>query len=172
MPIDIHSVSVPALLRGLRVLGDVLKKAEAHAAERSITPAALLSARLFPDMFPLSGQVRSACDTAKRAIARLTAAEPPVFDNDSLTFEDLQARIQDATTHITAHDSVAFAGAAERIIEMKMGSDAISLTGLEYLTRFSLPNFYFHLTTAYDILRHNGLSLGKRDFLGDLSSPL
>ncbi len=172
MPIDIHSVSVPALLRGLRVLGNVLKKAEAHAAERSITPAALLSARLFPDMFPLSGQVRSACDTAKRAIARLTAAEPPVFDNDGLTFEDLQARIQDATTHITAHDSAAFAGAAERIIEMKMGSDAISLTGLEYLTRFSLPNFYFHLTTAYDILRHNGLSLGKRDFLGDLSSPL
>jgi hypothetical protein len=170
MPIEIHAVTVPALLRGIGVLGDVLRKAEAHAAERSITPAALLSARLFPDMFPLSGQVRGACDTAKRAIARLTAAEPPVFDNDGLTFEDLQARIKDATAYIAAHDSGAFAGAAERIIEMKMGSAAISLTGLQYLTRFSLPNFYFHLTTAYDILRHNGVPLGKRDFLGDLSS--
>jgi hypothetical protein len=170
MPIDIHTVTVPALLRGIRVLGDVLGTAEAHAAERSITPAALLSARLFPDMFPLSGQVRSACDTAKRAIARLTAAEPPVFDNSGLTFADLQARIEDATAYIAAHDSAAFAGAAERIIEMKMGSESISLTGLEYLTRFSLPNFYFHLTTAYDILRHNGVTLGKRDFLGDLSS--
>jgi hypothetical protein len=170
MPIDIHAVTVPALLRGIRALEDVLRKAEVHAAERSITPAALLSARLFPDMFPLSGQVRSACDTAKRAVARLTAEEPPLFDNNGLTFEDLQARIQDATAYIAAHDSAACAGAAERIIEMKMGSDAISLTGLEYLTRFSLPNFYFHLTTAYDILRHNGVTLGKRDFLGDLSS--
>jgi uncharacterized protein len=170
MPIDIHAVTVPALLRGIRVLGDVLGKAEAHTKERSITPAALLSARLFPDMFPLNGQVRSACDTAKRAVARLTAAEPPVFENDGLSFEDLQARIQDATAYIARHDSAAFVGAAERIIEMKMGSAAISLTGLEYLTRFSLPNFYFHLTTAYDILRHNGVALGKRDFLGDLAS--
>jgi hypothetical protein len=82
----------------------------------------------------------------------------------------VQARIRDATSYIAAHDSAAFAGAAERIIEMKMGGETIGLTGLEYLTRFSLPNFYFHLTTAYDILRHNGVTLGKRDFLGDLSS--
>ena len=123
MPVDIHAVTAPALLRGLRVLGNVLRTAEVHAAERSITPAALLSARLFPDMFPLSGQVRSACDTAKRAIARLSATEPPVFDNAGLTFEDLQARMQDASTYIAAHGSAAFAGAAERIIEMKMGSE-------------------------------------------------
>ncbi len=171
MSIDIQAVSVPVLLRGLSALAAVLNKAEAHAAERSITPAALLSARLFPDMFPLSGQVRSACDTAKRAIARLTAKEPPAFDNDSATFQDLQARIQDAKAFIAAHDTAALAGGAERAIEMKMGSETISLTGLDYLTRFSLPNFSFHLTTAYDILRHNGVALGKRDFLGNLSSP-
>jgi hypothetical protein len=170
MAIEIHAVAVPALLRGLSALADVLQKAETHVTDHAITPSALLTARLYPDMFPLSGQVRSACDTAKRALARLTGAEPPQFENDGTTFAHLHERIRDATAYIAAHNASSLHGAAERTIEMKMGPAAITLTGLEYLMRFSLPNFYFHLTTAYDILRHNGVAVGKRDFLGDLAS--
>jgi uncharacterized protein len=167
---DVQAFAVPLLLRGLSALEDVLRKAEVHATERTIAPAAFLGARLFPDMFPLTGQVRSACDTAKRAVARAIGAEPPAFDNDNLTFDDLQARISDARAYIKSQGSPAFAGAAERVVEMKMGGATISMTGMQYLIRFALPNFYFHLTTAYDILRHNGVVLGKRDFLGNLSS--
>jgi uncharacterized protein len=167
---DVQAFAVPALLRGLSALESVLRKAEAHARDRSIAPAALLGARLFPDMFPLTGQVRSACDTAKRAVARAIGAEPPAFDNDNLTFEDLQARISDARAYITSQVGTAFTGAGERAVDMKMGGETIKMTGMQYLIRFALPNFYFHLTTAYDILRHNGVVLGKRDFLGNLSS--
>jgi hypothetical protein len=166
MSIEIHAVAVPALLRGLSALAEILNKSESHARDHAITPAALLTAHLFPDMFPLTGQVRSACDTAKRALARLTGAEPPRFENDGTTFEHLHERIRDASAYIAAHDADSLQGSAQRIIEMKMGAAAITLTGLEYLTRFSLPNFYFHVTTAYDILRHNGVQLIKKNFLG------
>jgi hypothetical protein len=131
---DLYAVSVPVFLRGLATLTHVLEKAEAYAAECKIEPSALLTARLFPDMFPLIHQVRIACDTAKRSTAG------------------------------------SFNGAAERGIEMKTAGTTVTLTGIHYLTRFALPNFYFHVTTAYDICRHNGVPLGKADFLGSLSS--
>src|SRR5258707_3228438 len=124
MPIEIHAVAVPALLRGLSALADVLQKAEAHARDHAITPSALLTARLFPDMFPLTGQVRSACDTAKRALARLTGAEPPQFENDGTTFEHLHERIRDASAYIAAYTTDSLQGSAERTIEMKMGTAA------------------------------------------------
>src|SRR6266851_251305 len=138
---DLYTFFVPVFLRGHAVLSELLRKGEAHAASYKITPSVPLTARLFPDMFSLTGQVQAACDTAKRATARLVGVEPPRFEDNETTFEELYVRIQRTSEF------------AE-----------------EYLTRFALPNFYFHVTTAYDILRHNGVTLGKRDYLGNMSS--
>jgi hypothetical protein len=170
MPNDIYAFSVPAFLRGHAILADLLRKAETHAAERKIAPSVLLTARLFPDMFPLTGQVQAACDTAKRATARLVGAEPPRFEDNEVTFDELHDRIRRTSAYVESHAADGFPGEEDRKIEMKTGSTVISLTPREYLTRFALPNFYFHITTAYDILRHNGVVLGKRDYLGNMSS--
>ena len=147
-----------------------MRKAETHAAERKIAPTVLLTARLFPDMFPLTGQVQTACDTAKRATARLVGVDPPRYEDNEVTFDELHNRIRRTTAYVELHAVDGFPGAADRNIEMKTGSALMSLTASEYLTRFALPNFYFHITTAYDILRHNGVVLGKRDYLGNMSS--
>jgi hypothetical protein len=170
MPNDIFAFSVPVFMRGHAILADLLRKAETHAAERKIVPSVLLTARLFPDMFPLTVQVQSACDTAKRATARLVGAEPPRFEDNEATFDELHDRIRRTSAYVESHAADGFPGDEDRKIEMKMGSIVIILTPREYLTRFALPNFYFHITTAYDILRHNGVVLGKRDYLGDMSS--
>jgi len=160
----LYTFSVPVFLRGHAVLSELLRKGEAHAAGHKITPSALLTARLFPDMFPLTGQVQAACDTAKRATARLVGVE----DNEA-TFEELYARIQRTSEFVEKFQADAFRDAELRKIELNMSAGIVSLTAEKYLTRFALPNFYFHVTTAYDILRHNGVTLGKRDYLGELS---
>ena len=165
---DLYTFSVPVFLRGHAVLSELLRKGEAHAAHYKITPSALLTARLFPDMFPLTGQVQAACDTAKRATARLVGVEPPRFDDNEATFEELYARIQRTSEFVDKFQADAFRNADSKI-ELKMSAGVVNLTAEEYLTRFALPNFYFHVTTAYDILRHNGVTLGKRDYLGKLS---
>src|SRR5713226_10153028 len=167
---DLYTFSVPVFLRGHAVLSELLRKGEAHAAGYKITPSALLTARLFPDMFPLTGQVQAACDTAKRATARLVGVEPPRFEDNEATFEELYARIQRTSEFVEKFQADAFRDADTRKIELKMSAGVVSLTAEEYLTRFALPNFYFHVTTAYDILRHNGVTLGKRDYLGNMSS--
>jgi uncharacterized protein len=118
----------------------------------------------------LIGQVQAACDTAKRSTARLVGVEPPSFDNSEASFEELHARIRRTTEYVESHPLETLLAAAERTIEMKMGSTVATLNARQYLTRFALPNFYFHITTAYDILRHNGVVLGKRDYLGSMSS--
>src|SRR5437016_13244066 len=166
---DLYTFSVPVFLRGHAVLSELLRKGEAHAAGYKITPSALLTARLFPDMFPLTGQVQGACDTAKRATARLVGVEPPRYEDNEASFEELYARIRNTTEFVELHSADAFLAAAERTIEMKVGSETVSLTASQYLTRFALPNFYFHITTAYDILRHNGVVLGKRDYIGNMA---
>ena len=166
---DIFDYSIPAFLRGNGILAELLKKAESHAAERNIAPAALLTARLFPDMFPLTGQVQAACDTAKRATARLVGVEAPRFEDNEVSFDELHARIRKTTEFVQSHPADALA-VADRTIEMKMGAGTVSLTASQYLTRFALPNFYFHITTTYDILRHNGVALGKLDYLGNMAS--
>ena len=120
-------------------------------------------------MFPLTGQVQAACDTAKRATARLVGVEPPRFEDNEATFEELYARIQRTSEFVEKFQADAFRDADTRKIELKMSAGVVSLTAEKYLTRFALPNFYFHVTTAYDILRHNGVTLGKRDYLGKLS---
>src|SRR5712671_3766279 len=167
---DLYTFSVPVFLRGHAVLSELLRKGEAHAAGYKITPSALLTARLFPDMYPLTGQVQAACDTAKRTTARLVGVAPPRFEDNEASFEELHARIRKTTAFVESHPVDAFLAAAERTIEMKVGSGTVNLTASQYLTRFALPNFYFHITTAYDILRHSGVVLGKRDYLGNMSA--
>jgi len=169
MPNDLYTLSVPVFLRGHAVLSELLRKGEAHAYGHKITPSALLTARLFPDMFPLTGQVQAACDTAKRATGRLVGVEPPRFEDNEATFEELHARIQRTSEFVGKFQADAFRDTDTREIELKMARGVVRLTPEKYLTRFALPNFYFHVTTAYDILRHNGVTLGKRDYLGELS---
>ena len=170
MQSDLYTFSVPVFVRHLNILSEILLIAEKHTTERNITPATLLSARLYPDMFPLTGQVRSACDTAQRTTARVLGKEPPSSEDADKTFEEMQERIQKASTYVGGHPADAFRGAELRIIDFPLGKETVKLTTREYLTRFSLPNFYFHITTAYDILRHNGVVLGKRNFLGEISA--
>jgi hypothetical protein len=169
MPNDIFDFSVAIFLRGHGILAELLNKAEAHAAERKIAPTVLLTARLFPDMFSLTGQVQAACDTAKRTTARLIGVEAPRFEDNEASFAELHARIRNTTAFVESYPADAFLAAAERTVEMKAGDGTVNLTASQYLTRFALPNFYFHITTAYDILRHNGVVLGKRDYLGDMT---
>ena|SRR5260221_9930431 len=168
---DLHALSVPVFQRGLTNLTALLQKAEAHATEHKIAAATLLTARLFPDMFTLTGQVQTACDTAKRGVARLAVVEPPPFPDDENSFEQLYTRIEKTVSFITAQPTASFQGAEDRIIEMKMRAGVVTFKGFDYLTRFALPNFYFHVTTAYNLLRHNGVIVGKMDFLGKLAAP-
>src|SRR5499433_2537280 len=154
---DLYTFSVPVFLRGHAVLSELLRKGEAHAAGYKITPSALLTARLFPDMFPLTGQVQAACDTAKRATARLVGVEPPRFENNETTFEELYARIQ-RTSEFEKFQADAFRDDELRKIELNMSAGVVSLTAEKYLTRFALPIFFFKQKTAYDILRHNGVT--------------
>ena len=172
MPNQTFEFPVSAFLRGHAILSAMLRKGEAHAVEREIAPSVLLTARLFPDMFPLTRQVQLGCDTAKRAVGRLAAIEPPSFEDNETTFAELQSRIGKTSEFLSAHATDALAGASTRTVELKMGQNTVALSAKEYIERFALPNFYFHLTTAYDIMRHNGVVLGKMDYLGDLASPL
>jgi hypothetical protein len=161
-----YEASVPVLQHFLGALSAVLKKAEDHAAAKKIDPNVLLQARLYPDMFPLTRQVQIACDFAKGASARLAGAEVPAYPDEEKTFADLQARIAKTLDFIATMKKEKFADAATRTVSLKIGGQDMSFNGAHYLSYVVLPNFYFHLTTAYDILRHNGLDLGKRDFLG------
>lgn len=161
-----YTLSAPVFARMLRNLDAVLDKGAAHAAARKIDPAVLVNARLFPDMFPLSTQVRIAGDFAKGAVARLTGNEPPKYEDNEATFDDLKARIARTIAYVESFKPEQFVDAATRTVSMKMRGEDKSFDGTTYLANIVLPNFYFHLTTAYDILRHNGVELGKRDFIG------
>jgi len=163
-----HATSIPVFVKTLTALSGVLDKAAAHAEARKINPSVLLGARLFPDMFPLARQVQIACDFAKGAAARLAGQEPPVFADDEATFADLKARIAKTVDYVQSVPESAFAGSESRAIEVKGRERTLSFTGIVYIAHFVLPNFFFHATTAYDILRHNGVELGKKDFIGPL----
>jgi len=163
-----YSLSAPVFVRFLRNLEGVLDKGAAYAAARKIDPAVLVGARLFPDMFPLSAQVRIAGDYAKGAVARLTGNEPPKYEDSEATFDDLKARVAKTIAYVESFKPEQFDVAATRTVTMKMRGEDRSFDGATYLANIVLPNFYFHLTTAYDILRHNGVELGKRDFIGPL----
>jgi hypothetical protein len=161
-----YALSAPVFVRMLRNLESVLDKGAAHAAARKIDPAVLVGARLFPDMFPLATQVRVASDFAKGAVARLTGNEPPKYEDNEATFEELKARIAKTVAYVESFKPEQFEGAEARTVTMKMRGEDKTFDGVIYLSNIVLPNFYFHVTTAYDILRHNGVELGKRDFIG------
>ena len=163
----IYSYSVPVFTQLLGGLKDVLKKAEAHAAEKKIDANALLQARLFPDMFTLLRQVQVASDFAKSVSARLAGVEVPKLADDEETFAHLEARIDTVLAFIKGLDVAAFNEAAKREIITQAGSPKEKrFTGQSYLQNYGLPHFYFHVTTAYNILRHNGVPLAKGDYIG------
>jgi len=167
MPITMYTASVPRLANTLKNLSEILTKAEAYATARKIDPAVLLSARLYPDMFALTRQVQVACDNAKGAAARLAGMEVPKHEDTEQSFAELQQRIDKVIAFIESVPANRIDGSEERKIVLTLRGHDVTFNGLQYLTGYVLPNFYFHAVTAYDILRHNGVELGKRDFLGN-----
>jgi uncharacterized protein len=166
MNISMYQASAPRFVNILQNLSGLLDKAQAHCEAKKIEPAALTGYRLFPDMFPLTRQVQIACDTAKGAVARLAGVEIPKHEDTEQTFAELKARIAKTIEFIESVKPAQVDGSDAKEIVMKMRSGEVKLAGLQYLMSFAYPNFYFHATTVYDILRHNGVEIGKRDFLG------
>ena len=166
MTISMSQASAPRFARMLRNLSAILTKAQAHCEAKKLDPAALTGYRLFPDMFPLTRQVQIACDTAKGAVARLAGIEPPKHEDTEQTFAELQARIAKTLDFIESIKPAQIDGSETREVLLKLRAGELRLKGVDYLLSHAYPNFYFHATTAYDILRHNGVDLGKRDFLG------
>jgi len=166
MSLSMYDASVPAFLQGLKGLNTVLAKAEAHAEARKIEPAALLQARLYPDMFSLTRQVQIATDFAKGAAGRLAGAELPVYEDAETSFEELKARVAKAAAFIEGLDPAAFEGSETRQVSLKRRGETVTFTGKDYLLNKAQPNFWFHVTTAYAILRHNGVELSKSDYMG------
>ena len=167
MSLSMHAAAVPVFQQMLGALGGVLAKAEAHAVERKIEPAALLQSRLFPDMFPLARQVQIACDFATSVSARLAGAEVPAYEAGDQGFADLQQRITATLAFVSALDAVRFEGSEMREVVLRPGTPKERrISGQAYLLAYGLPQFFFHVTTAYDLLRHNGVEIGKKDFMG------
>ena len=166
MTISLYQISVPVYTRQLSNLSAIIQKAIGYCSERKIDAAALLQARLYPDMFPLTHQVRFACNHAERGVCRLTGTEPPTRENNEATLEELATRIATAIAFVKSVEAKKMAGMEDQDITFPIGENKMTLKGIDYLFQFSMPNFYFHVTTAYSILRHNGLQIGKQDFLG------
>jgi hypothetical protein len=168
MPPSMHQLSVVAFSRALANLEAMLEKAKAHALDHRIEESVYVNARLYPDMLPFSRQVQIATDIARGASARLSGVEPPSYEDKEQTFDDLIARVQRTLDYLKGLDANAFAGAEGREITRPVRGEPHKFTGANYLLQFATPNVYFHCATAYGILRHNGVPLGKSDFLGEL----
>ncbi|HUH89380.1 MAG TPA: DUF1993 domain-containing protein [Lysobacter sp.] len=167
MTISMHAASVPVFKQMLGSLVSILEKAETYAEERKIDPTVLLQSRLFPDMFPLVRQVQIACDFAKGVTARLAGAEVPAYDDTEQTIEQLKVRVERTIAFVDSFDASRFEGAEEREIVTRPGTPKERrFSGQDYLLTYGLPQFFFHVTTAYAVLRHNGLEIGKRDYMG------
>jgi hypothetical protein len=162
------STAIPVFEVGLNALSALLDKAEAYAEEKSIAPSVLLDARLFPDMFALTQQVQSACDQAKNGCARLAGIDPPSYEDNEKTIPELKARIARTVAFVKTLDAKKIDESADREITFPLGPNKGHMKGADYLNHFAVPNFYFHVTTAYDILRHCGVEIGKRDFIGSI----
>ncbi len=169
MSLSIYDASVPAFTRGLTNLRAVLQKAHDHALAKHFEPSILLSSRLYPDMHSLIRQVQSASDAAKFCVSRLAGIEPPKYEDNEATFDELYARIDKTIAYLQGVDAGKLEGSESRTVTLTVRSGTHEFVGQVYLLHFALPNFYFHLTTAYAILRHNGVELGKFDYLGRLS---
>jgi hypothetical protein len=164
---SLYDATVPAFQQILGALDGILGKAEAHCKAKNIQPEVLLSARLYPDMFALTRQIQTACDFAAKTCARLTGSEVPVTPDTEKSFEELRQRIARTADYVKAFKPAQFDGADSREITFPVGpSNQMTLKGQQYLSAFALPNFYFHAAIAHGILRHNGVEIGKRDFMG------
>ena len=166
MQINMYQATAPTFINMLSNLEAVLRKGEAHALAKKIDPAVLINGRLAPDMFPLTRQVQIASDQAKGCMSRLAGAEPPKFEDDEKTFAELYARIQKTIAHVKGFKPDQINGSDQKAIELKTRDTVRHFHGLGYVLDYVYPNFYFHVTTAYDILRHNGVEIGKLDFMG------
>ena len=163
--VSMHAFSAPTFTRMLKSLSAILAKGEAHAKAKGFDPATLLNARLAPDMFPLTRQVQIATDAAKGAIARLAGHAPEAIEDTETSFAELQARIAKTIRIVEGYNETQLTGADTREVTIKIPDQELKFNGLDFLNTWALPNFYFHITMAYAILRHNGVDLGKRDFL-------
>jgi len=166
MALSMFQASVPAFIRALTNLAGILDKGLAYSQARKIEEAVLLNSRLFPDMFPLVRQVQIATDTARSGAARLAGAEFPSYEDKETTFAELAARIQNTVKYLQTLRPAQIDGSEDRTISWQSRSSTKSMQGQPYLFNHLLPNVHFHVTTAYNILRHNGVEVGKKDFLG------
>ena len=166
MTLSMYSASIPVFLRGLDVLSVSLDRAASHAAARGFDVSILLHARLAPDMVPFTGQIQRAGDTAKFAASRLTDLASPRFADTEVTLDELRQRIGATADYLKTFRAEQFDGSGVRMISYKPAGTPQQSSGQDYLLNFALPNFYFHVVTAHDILRHNGVPIGKRDYLG------
>jgi len=171
MTISMHSASVPIFVRMLGNLGQWLDKAEAHAQARKFDPAVYLGARLAPDMLPFTNQVQIACDAAKYGVARLAGMEAPKFADEEKTLAELRERIRKTVDFIQSVPAARIDGAEDRDVVVPRRDGSMTLKGEVYLKHFALPNFFFHVTTTYALLRHWGVELGKADYLGAFGAP-
>ena len=168
MSLSMYHASVPVFVHGLGNLSAILTKAEAYASARKIEPQVLLNARLAPDMFAFTRQVQIACDIVKGGVGRLAGLEIPSFADTEASFAELQTRIQNTLDFIQTATPAQLSGSEAKPIVLKVGGQEMKFEGQPYLLQFVLPNFYFHSSMAYAILRHNGLEIGKMDFLGKI----
>jgi hypothetical protein len=167
MSLTMYQASIPSFVRMLGNLSAILDKAAAHAEAKKIDPAVFINARLAPDMFPLSRQVQIATDMVKGCAARLAGIEVPRYEDNETTFAELQARIDKTKAFIQSVNASQIDGSEQRQIALKFGSRDLSFLGQPYLLDFVLPNFHFHLSMTYAILRHNGVEIGKKDYIGE-----
>ncbi len=167
MSISLYQASVPSLIRALSNLAAVLEKGAAHAEAKKIDPTVLINSRLYPDMLPLSRQIQIASDVSRKAAARLAGMEAPKIEDNEATFPELIARLHTTTAYLKTFTADQIDGSEKKEITIPTGKDSsMTLEGLPYILYFVLPNVYFHVTTAYNILRHSGVEIGKGDFLG------
>jgi uncharacterized protein len=166
MAISMYQVSVPRFIHMLGNLSKIFDKAEAYAEAKKLDPSVLPNARLYPDMLPLTAQVQIACDAAKGVAARLAGVDIPAFDDNEKTIADLKARIDRTVAFLKTMKAEQIDGSEEKDLVIKVGGNDTHYKGMVFLLGRSIPNFYFHVATAYDILRHNGVDVGKRDFIG------
>ena len=167
MSSGLHAVTIPVFTRMLTAVSRLLDKAVADAGARKFEPSVLLQSRLYPDMFPLLRQVQLACDFAKGASARLAGVAVPAFPDEELTVPELKDRIARVIAFCSSMDVAAVDAGADRDVSIKLRDSTVTMKGIDYLNEMAMPNFWFHVTTVYAILRHNGVPIGKKDYMGN-----
>ncbi|HVF17978.1 MAG TPA: DUF1993 family protein [Steroidobacteraceae bacterium] len=166
MSLSMYEASIPLFVHSLGSLKALLQKGAAHAEAKKFDPNVLVNSRLAPDMFALSRQVQIASDAAKGAAARLSGTEPPKFEDTEKTIDELIARVDKTIDYLNSFSATHFEGSDERLVTVKTPRGDLTFNGLSFLRHWAIPNFFFHMTTTYNLLRHNGVELGKADFLG------